>query len=310
MKTSTIRKLAAIYGTTMFVPHPTVPIACSLLDPLSTEESSGYREPKKRFKKRRFLRMYSPKGNSSSKKNTSKIEISKEYNKDISLRNLNIIKTRFQHRIAYWQLYLLLKEKALNDLWMLLQENPNDKALLAQFKKLEHSYNDSLNDFYAFHDTYSSLKNNVPIGAIPYGFKNSKNSSKLIQNDTFKHYKKKRKQHINHARKNKQLEKNFWFRQWEESEDYEFSKKSYEEAPFMSNNVLVEDFKKAHVDLIDALLALNSPCVEDAAWAIHDGTENQFSDSIKKAREIFIQYEKALDRYELLEAYMQCPEEY
>ena len=311
MKTSTIRKLAAIYGTTVFVPHATIPLTCSILETLPVaEEGFEYRKPKKLLKKRRFLRMYTPKTKSSSKKNTSKIEISKEYSKDISLRNFNIISNRFKHKITYWQLYLLLKEKALNNLWILLQENPDDKILLAQFKKAEHSYNDSMDAFYNFHNSYSSLRYNIPIGAIPYGFKSSDNSAKLIKQDTLKDYEKKRTKHIRKSRKNKMLERDFWLNQWETFEEFDSSEQPTMETKKSPNEELFEDFCKAHADFIKALLALNSECVEDAAWAIHDGTEEQFADSIKKAKELFKTYEKALDRYEIFLSFMQCPEEY
>ena len=67
----------------------------------------------------------------------------------------------------------------------------------------------------------------------------------------------------------------------------------------MKKIINARDYQETcRLKLIEAEKALKSPCVEDAAWAIHNGTENENADVISKAYSILQNYYDALEAYE------------
>ena len=252
---------------------------------------------KPRYYRREIPICHSSKGNFSTA-NTSPegTDLATTFSEKLSDKNFAFYYEKYCNRLAAWELYLGLLDLLLLQLEEELVDNPGNKRIAIELKKLKRSFADSYCAYTDFYKIAFPSYENLPTEPAFYkpNIKSiiSKKAEKLKRKEIDKKITVKRKQ----ARKNKWIEQNFWV------DLYEYSV-SLEKEVF-EDDCDYNKFAQARAELLKAEKLMQSPCVSEAAWIIHDALLANDVDSIienaetiKKANEILKNYQTALDKY-------------
>ena len=302
MKTSTIiRRLAALSAiagkTSVNIP---VINGCSAFMPFSEEFAyDSCSEPITRHSKRFNHHRYNSSGktNSSTPKCDKSLQTSEIASSSISERNFEIVYNRYCNKALSWEEYLHLVDLLIKAFQEQLENEPDNKRVAIELKKLKRSYRDSLEAFKQFQKTCVTPEM-VPIEpefsccCLP-------DYAKHMKKKAYRDYDRRLTKSRKLARKNKLVTRNFFMRQIEIDSDEEIIEEAKE---YVAD---YEKYSEAHAELIKAEKALSSPCVEEAAWAIHIGLRDDNPElisakakTIAEADKILSDYQKALARYE------------
>lgn len=227
---------------------------------------------------------------------SSQKEISESFSEKIFWKNYDILLKKYNQKAISWEERLFFLNKLIEIITDLATiESPEQKVYAAFLKKLIRSFTDSFFDYSQYLFMNSVNENMIPKAPL---FEADEKSIFLKQEReekkrTYANRHKKDTMYKKRARKNKLAEQEFWMKQWEIYEENET------EAQEQSYDYEVE-IEKALQKVIDAEKGLLLPCIEKAAWAIHDNKVAEFADSVIDAEMLYEQYLKAVEDYENL----------
>jgi hypothetical protein len=315
MKTSTIiRRLAALSylqgNTTVFIPAFRGSSAfVSYLGKIdSARDEPVSFQSTKRYNHHKYC--CCGKNNSSTSKFIDSDKSSVRSPEEIQARNYAVIYNRHFDRDFAWDEYLHLLNLLMKNLQEQLEQEPDNKRVAIEIKQLKRTIRDSHAAYRAY--TFSLISPEMaptePMFECNYC---EPNYEKLVQKRDYRDYDKRLTKSRRQARKNKADIRNFFLRQIELDEDVELLEEADE---FVAS---YEAYSEACAELKQAEAALNLPCVEEAAWAIHRSeVENnpnlliEKADIIAYADKILKDYQKALEHFYACEAIYFCPNDF
>lgn len=314
MKTSTIiRRLAALSylqgNTTVFIPAFRGSSAfvqhSGKIDSARDEPTF---HPTKRYNHHKYC--CCGKNNSSTQNFNVSDKSSVRSPAEIQARNYAVIYNRHFNRDFVWDEYLYLLNLLMKNLQEQLEQEPDNKRVAIEIKKLKRTIQDSTAAYRAY--TFSLIPPEMapfePMFECNYC---EPNYEKLALKRDYRDYDKRLTKSRRQARKNKADMRNFFLRQIELDDDIEVCEEAEE---YVAS---YEAYSEAHAALKQAEAALNLPCVEEAAWAIHRSeVENnpnliiEKADVIADADKVLKDYRKALEHFYACEAIYFCPTDF
>lgn len=315
MKTSTIiRRLTAlsVIAGKGSLNIPVIPGASAFL-PFSEElvydaRSKPTIRSSKRFNHHRYSN--TGKANSSTPKCNDTQQPSEIANSNVSERNFEIVYNRYCNKALCWEEYLHLLELLIKAFQSQLEEEPDNKRVTIELKKLKRSYRDSLEAFNQFKQTTCLSQEMIPIEP-EFSCYCLPDYTKYLQKKDYRDYDRRLTKSRKLARKNKLATRDFFLKQIEFVEEEQIVK---EAKSYVAD---YEEYSKIYNDLVIAEKALSSPCVEEAAWAIHTALKDDDSELISakasiiaEANTILDNYHKALARYENHIELLYCQDEF
>ncbi len=304
MKTSTIRKLANMHSVNMIFPCA-IPIIRSTTPIPIDLKSSHTISPKRPYHNLKYTKkVYYPEDKTGKNQKIRSISqpVSDSMRKfNILIRNSDILVSRREEKIASWEKRLQVFAMLLYFMQDKLEQDPTNKELAVLYKKSEKRYWNSCTDLFKFlSQPYHLTVFDVPSKPLLDGFECFSLPSDLKEKQTKRYHDKKNTIKRKKERKNKMKEREFFCKEWEANDsEFEISHPSHEEG-FDTSNREVKNYDEVYENLLAAECALKSSCVEDAAWAIHEGTEEAHRVEIEKASYLLENYLKALEEYKTL----------
>ncbi len=215
-------------------------------------------------------------------------------------KNSKLFGLLYNHKKVFkWILYLDSLNCLLFEIGTQLEDYP-DEELSKIYVKLQHTFNDSYEDFRNFlTSTYGYCFEMIfdTIDSMLYSLAETEEPQNYDYDDFVskqKQIRKYRDKKISVAKKNGRKNKHF-------EQDLELKQYSQTDC-VLEENMMDFSIPTCISDAHDALIlveeALKSPCVENAAWAIHMGLEDEYSRDIEKAEMLMKNYQKILDIYE------------
>lgn len=208
---------------------------------------------------------------------------------DIFDRNFNVIYCKIHEKIICWEIRLNIQGTQLLSLIDKLEKDPENKSLLIKFKKMQKSFFDSCISFSNFVSQTKISETLVPSlplsdGSFLYG-----STSKITERRIKKRKNKTRKNFIKNERRKKIKEREFYM----EKNNMNYNINNSEDQCLRQH----QEYLEAREDVIKAEKALNSSVIFEAAWAIHDGTEEENIGILYEASALYEDYIRAVSRY-------------